>query len=204
MGETQAISSTSQKSFWKRDKIKLLSVLAFVVSAELLLGGYITAIQVGSPVLLFPLFMLFLTLNNVLLLPALILTPLIFLTVGYLMFKNLTKYGLQFLLMIAACVFLLLAFFVIGGGDWLVPIDRIELSDKTYRLTERHIFDEFTPYGTFVIYECSTFGMVCSIVDKTKNTYEADKTQTQLLAVPETNSISIVVNGEMIYTYTPE
>jgi hypothetical protein len=149
MDETQTTVATQPRSLWKRDKIRLLSWLAFVVATCFLIFGLITTWQVNSSVLLYPVFTVVSTLAHISLFVSCLLVPLMLMVTGYFLFENSINpkdypevYFFEFLLIILALTFFVLNIAAIGGNYWLIPSGSARLDGYSFHLAERHHYDE--------------------------------------------------------------
>jgi hypothetical protein len=107
-------------------------------------------------------------------------------------------------LMIAlvAVVFLSLGAFAMLGSRALKHIDSTLLSGSTYNLASYTKFGDLSE--TYLLYQCSPETYCTLIYRDYEYNPDGQPTSAQLLINQKTNTLSIVIDGETIYTYTPE
>ncbi len=92
---------------------------------------------------------------------------------------------------------------IIYGGPTYSRRDLEQVNDRIYILVERNTYDDLG-FGSFILYRCDRFGIFC---EKLQNTGIYDwgdwYDSVHLSSDPTTNTISILIDGEVVYTYPP-
>jgi hypothetical protein len=206
MNQTEVNATIQKKHWWQHDKVKLLSVLAFIAAVVSFVSTLFVTAQTNSDVILFPVYRLFSTVGTIICAASCLIVPLMLISVGYFVFENMVNpkdypevYFFELLLLLLSGALLLFALINAGSNSWLIAIGHDRLSDRAYYLAERHRFDEFSLVG-FELYECPAPGIICSLIHKTG--YVGSGGQAQLLIMPDTNAVTLVVNGESVFSIT--
>jgi hypothetical protein len=88
------------------------------------------------------------------------------------------------------------------GGYGLEHIDSQRLENKVYNLAAIHEYDDmgFVP---LVLYECSSEGLFCKRIYESESGYFIDYQQVLLISNVNANTLSVIVDGETLYTCSP-
>ena len=199
-----------QKPFWRRDKVTLYSVIAFIVAVVFFINSLFTTVQSTSSTVLIPVFRIASALSYLLAVAGCGLVPIMLIVTSYLTFQSPVNakgysefYGLEVLLLIVASLFLMMAVANAFFNDWLVLLYEGHISDSRYHLAERHIFDQFNS-STYVLFVCQASEIACSTLFESSDDITGPTSEVQLVSNPEVNSISIVANGETVFTHQPD
>ena len=90
------------------------------------------------------------------------------------------------------------------GSNSLQHVDSQHFDGRVYNLAAFREYDDLNLVPYFM-YECDSIGIICNKVYQSPSQWLPEpKSAGSLVVDPETNSVSIVVNDETIYTHAPD